>query len=736
MSRRTRLARFWDDLRRREIFRTGAIYTVAAWAVVQGASIAFPAFGVPDWAMRALLVAAFAGFPIALVLAWVFDVTAQGISLTPADSSSEAASAQPRRWWVRPLIAAPVMAGIVGGAAWLWTSDLATRGENEFTRQVRTDELPIVAVLPLENLTGRRELDWAGAGLANLIRDDLAQSRFLAVVAASRTRRLAAGSDDPGTVFVRAAESGITHVLTGEILRTPAGLTITSRLTDLRRNVELGANRREGVAREEVMTIATPVASLVKQSLGLPGTEQIDVFAADFATRNMAAYEAFIAGMENFLRFNYVDARRGFEVAVGKAPDFAMARYRLAHSLAMLGETDAALEQVHLAQQADARLALRERTLIDAGASYLARDYATAARLYRDLLQDHPYESEARLLLLYALYGEDRYEDALVEAETLAAQDPGDEVAWSAIADLNLKLGRHDAAEQAIAKFLGLSPQNPNAHFLAGDAAFLRGRLDEARPSYAKALELDQAFIDATQRIAQIDVLEGKNADAIELLVTTARTGTMTTASRTTAAIDAADLLRAEGRCTEADALLVGLEAQFVAEQISLGRALSIRASCRLDAGDPAGARELATAAVANAVGAAPRFLLIRARAEIAGGELDQATHTAGELRALRGDAGEPDAAAARAAHYVDGLILLARGDAAAATTAMQAAVDAEGREFEIYQLGLARARAAAGDVREARRLARAALASPAPTDLRFDLEPSRREGERLLATL
>ncbi len=203
MDRHVRLKQLWQDLKRREIVRTGAIYAVVAWVIVQAASIAFPAFGVPDWAMRALLVAAFAGFPVAIVLAWVFDVTPRGIDVTPPDGAIPASHARPQRWWVRPLVAAPVMAGIVGGAAWLWTSDLSTRGESEFTRQLRPDELPVVAVLPLENLSGRRELDWAGRGLANLIRDDLAQSRYLAVVSAARTMRMSGDADGPRPVFYR-----------------------------------------------------------------------------------------------------------------------------------------------------------------------------------------------------------------------------------------------------------------------------------------------------------------------------------------------------------------------------------------------------------------------------------------------------------------------------------------------------------------------------------------------------
>ena len=173
-----------------------------------------------------------------------------------------------------------------------------------------------------------------------------------------------AGPAHPGS------EDGITHVLSGEVLRTPKGLTVTSRLTDLRRNVEVGANRQEALQPDEALSASTSIASVVKQGLGLPGTEKVDVFAANFASRNISAYEAFIAGMQNFLSFDYADARQAFEMAVQKAPDFAMARYRLAHTLASLGDTDGALRQIEAAKRDAARLPSRERAYIAAAESY------------------------------------------------------------------------------------------------------------------------------------------------------------------------------------------------------------------------------------------------------------------------------------------------------------------------------------------------------------------------------
>ena len=77
------MKRFILELRRREVFRTAGLYVGFCWIIIEGASIVLPAFGAPDWTMRALIIAAVVGFPIMLVLAWVYDVSDKGIEVQP-----------------------------------------------------------------------------------------------------------------------------------------------------------------------------------------------------------------------------------------------------------------------------------------------------------------------------------------------------------------------------------------------------------------------------------------------------------------------------------------------------------------------------------------------------------------------------------------------------------------------------------------------------------------------------
>jgi tetratricopeptide (TPR) repeat protein len=413
-----------------------------------------------------------------------------------------------------------------------------------------------------------------------------------------------------------------------------------------------------------------------------------------------------------------------------------MARYRLAHTLASLGDTDGAMQQIEAAKHDAARLPSRERAYIAAAESYFRRDYPQAEKQYRELLEEHPYETEARLLLLYVLIDQGRNEEALAEAETLAGQDPGDEVAWSSLADLNLKLGHYDEADEALRKLIAISPANPNAYYLLGESRLFRGKYDEALTEYGKALKVDPGFGDAALRQADIDVLRNRPQAAIGQLQAMLGKGKFAPSLRISAAFNLAALLRAQDRCPEAMQALDRVHADIAAEKVREALELSTRARCSLDAGDVATARRLAMDAVARSPGKATRYLFTRGLTEVAAGDTAALQSTVNALRALAAPANDPDRGEQKAADYLQGLRQLQGGDSTAAVTSLRASLQAKGYEFDVYALALAHALAKQGNTREARTLARQASGRGSPADLRLDLEHSRREAARLLQQL
>jgi len=728
MQERTRFAQLWLDLKRRRIFRTGALYVVVAWALIQAASIAFPAFGMPDLAMRALLVAAAAGFPIALVLAWVFDFSARGVKVTAPLDGKYPSGVRPKRWWLRPVIAAPLIALIVGVAAWLWTARLQETDKSEFDATIESHSPPVVAVLPLENLTGNKQLDWTGNGIATLIRDDLARSRHLAVVSAARTLRLTADAKSGYAAASRnAAAAGITHLLSGEVLNTPKGLTVATRLTDLRRNIDLTSSRQQGLTIDTALGVSTAIAAMIKQGLGVPATEKVDLFATNFAARNTSAYESFLAGMENFLRFKYEDARNAFEIALQKAPDFAMARYRFAHTLAMLGDTQGALREIRIARRDAQDLPALEREYIVAAESYFARSYSDAEQHYRRILKEYPFETEARLFLIYILYDQHEFDEALTNATALAAQEPDSEVAWGAIGDLNLRLKRFEDADLALKRYVELAPENPNSQLLLGDSLFLRRRYEEARPHYEEAIKIDPQFGTAHLQLAYIDFLKDQWSGAIKRFSALATSNDLNDSDRITAAFEWANLLRASGRCSQAKQVMDRFQPKIAQEQIREALSLALRGHCEIDTGNIAAARDLAHQAVRKAPGRATRYLFLQALAEIDAKDTAAAEATVRAIEKEELQSSKEDESSRKAAQYLSGMLKLALGDAPGAVLLMRQAAQGPGKEYDLYQLGLARALLAAGHAADAEAMATIAIDSRDPVDPRVDLEMSRR---------
>jgi predicted negative regulator of RcsB-dependent stress response len=199
-------------------------------------------------------------------------------------------------------------------------------------------------------------------------------------------------------------------------------------------------------------------------------------------------------------------------------------------------------------------------------------------------------------------------------------QDPGDEVAWSAVADLNLKLGHYDEADNAVRRMIAIAPDNPNAYYLLGESHLFRGKYEEAAGEYRKALQADPGFGDAILRIADIEVLGNRPQAAVAQLEPMLASGKFAPSLRITAAFNLAALLRAQGRCPEALAALDRVHADIAAEQVRQALELSTRSRCLLDLHDVARALQLASASVEQSPGNSARYLLARGLAEIQGG--------------------------------------------------------------------------------------------------------------------
>jgi TolB-like protein len=262
------------------------------------------------------------------------------------------------------VVALPLL-GLVGLLGWWVWAGYVEEQESHLRPTDLGGAVPIVAVRPIRNVTGDPDIDWYGPGLANLVRDNLTRSKYLRVVSPMKWKSIVGEATDETEIDERAEAEGIDFILSGEMVTTPGGITVSSRLTDTAGGVVLSSRQVEDLSAQTLLTAAAPIATQVKQGLNVPRKEQVDIFVADFATDNLSAYESYVAGLEFFLNYDYQRAERSFEAALQLVPDFAVARYRLAYIQAVTGRTEQAIANMEQALDAE-YLADRERRYIEA----------------------------------------------------------------------------------------------------------------------------------------------------------------------------------------------------------------------------------------------------------------------------------------------------------------------------------------------------------------------------------
>ena len=620
-----------------------------------------------------------------------------------------------RRGWWRPAMVVLFLTALAAGA-WLLSAYVSIPG-GESEEAAPAAAVPAVGVVPFENRTGDAALDWYGEAIARLVMDDLAQSRHMHVVSDAQLAALRAKAPGSDALSPAAATAGIAYLLTGDIMPAPGGLTVAARLTETREGREVAARRLDGLATAALVTTADDIAATVRKGLGLPPVETVDFLAADFAAGNPEAYELYLRGLRAFLEFRYKDAVAAFSAALDKAPDYTMARYRLAAALAYSGRMEEALQAIGKAAADASRLSDREARYVRAAEAHYARRYEEAIGQYRELIETYPYETEARALLSNIYMETNQYQEAIEQAAEMETIEPGNHVSPSVLGVAHLALREFSRAVQELQRYVEMEPGRANAHHLLGDAYRSQGELDLASQEYARALEIDPTFHFATSNLALIDVFRGKPADAERRLEPVVSDGHVEALHRINAAFDLAFLRRAGGRFLEAGAVLEQVEDLIAGEKVREAMALSVRGLCAMETGDLKAAGRLIDEALARSPGVPTRYLFARGLLELRQGSIEQVRRTAATILEGALPAEDPDRTEDKAAAYLTGMALLREGKVDRAVTDLERAVALSGYEYAIYRLGLASAYLAAGRLQEALAATKQSAMLPEPSD-------------------
>src|SRR6266446_2432055 len=406
---------FFEEVKRRKVYRVAAAYVIAAGGIIQLASAAFPAWELPNWALRFVIVLLLIGFPIALILAWAFDVTAQGIKTTPT-----ALPGTHRRRNVIMLVATGVIVSAVAGFFLLPRAS---------ARKIDKS----IAVLPFENLSDEKENAYFADGIQDDVLTNLSKIGDLKVI--SRTsvmpyRGKASNVREIGKAL------GVATILEGSVRRIGNRVRVNVQLINAENDEHIWA---EDYDRDltDVFAIQTDLAQKIATELRAKLSPTEKAIIERKPTQNGEAYLAFVqahnlqGAFEDFDKLK--QSEQLYERAIELDPKFALALARYSQLESWI---------VHTFHPT------RER-----------REKARA--LAQRALQLQPDLPEAHLAMGFSLYyGDNDFEGALKEFEIAQRDLPNEAEGYLALGSIQRRLGKWPESNASLEKAASLDPKD------------------------------------------------------------------------------------------------------------------------------------------------------------------------------------------------------------------------------------------------------------------------------------
>lgn len=516
------LRKIISELQRRHVSRVAGVYAVSGWALIQVSDTVFPLLGVPDWLLRSIVILTIVGFPIAIILAWIFDWTPRGIERTGEASAEVSPAPSARSAYARSLgfFGIGILVALVAFAAISGVRD----GDGSSAEGVRS-----IAVLPFVDMSEKNDQEYFADGVSEEIRNRLAQVPGLKVSA--RTASFVfKGKNVPIEDIGRELE--VEAVLEGSVRREGNKVRVSAQLVDARTMKNLWTERYDREL-SSVFAIQDEVANDIVAAIKL----QIAQGASSIAkgeiegTSNPDASEAYMKGRDHLNRRTDADLRRAaqyFEEAVEEDPQFALGHAALAQTYALLpaygdfpvfeavskGQAAAAKAVGLNASQAEAYSALGQiRQNFEWDFESADRHYRNAIRFNNGYATAHQWRAEALLFL-----GD--YEGSRTEIDMALDLDPASPSAQHVKAYQHITRREYGAANRILDRLLAANPEHPLAliskasialiqkQYAVAENALLRlaGADAELRTAYQTVVA---AAADGAKRPAAVTVLEG-----------------------------------------------------------------------------------------------------------------------------------------------------------------------------------------------------------------------------------
>ena len=471
------MKQFLSELKRRNVLRVAAFYATAGWLLVQIATQVLPVFEAPAWTMRVVVIAVTLGFPFALLFAWFYELTPEGLKLESKIDPAESIKRSTGRKLDRLIIALLATAVVILLA-------------NQFVpHRNRTDaQAKAIAVLPLVNDTGDSNDEYFADGLSEELISALSQIKDLKVI--GRTSSFHFKNTKEGSKAIGVA-LGVGYLLEGSV-RKSAGRTRIA--VNLVRAVD-GVNTWSQIydrALPDIFAVQAEIAQSVAGALkvALLGATEKNPDAP--SNQNVDAYTAYLQGRFHEQLYTAADLRKAiefYETAIRSDPHYALAYAALSKSWWALGDITG--EDV-------------------AEANRKARAAAERA------VAEDPNSAEAHAALGQILVSVDRNaKGAEAEYRRALELDPASAEPKIGLASVIGDFGQIEEAVELLQQAVQLEPLSTNAHFDLARLLTSLGRYDEAVRSVNKAIQLQPGGAGTWEMLALVEAKRGDGEAAL-----------------------------------------------------------------------------------------------------------------------------------------------------------------------------------------------------------------------------
>src|SRR5262245_41042677 len=305
---------FFSELKRRNVYKVAVAYIVGGWALSQGVAQVFPVFDVPNWAIRLVVLLIIIGLPIALVLAWAFEITPQGIRRTEtADAMPQTGRQRNNAWIYVVVVGALVSIGLFFLGR--YTAGSAASRNSEADTAIPQNS---IAVLPLINESGDPKDEYFSDGLSEELIAALAQISGLKVIGRSSSFRFKDRQEEPKTI---GQKLGVSTLLDGTVRKQGDRVRIVAALVNAADGIQLWTRTFDRQLKD-IFAVQQEIARAVAESLKvtLLGSESK---STQMATTNVEAHNAYLQGHFHFRRSNIEDYRKAigyFDQAIALDP--------------------------------------------------------------------------------------------------------------------------------------------------------------------------------------------------------------------------------------------------------------------------------------------------------------------------------------------------------------------------------------------------------------------------------